>query len=191
MGKIYYIMGKSCSGKDTLYRRLTERHPELKVIVPYTTRPIREGERDGVEYFFVDQKKLEKMRSAGKIIELRAYNTVYGVWNYFTADDGQIDLVKYSYVVIGTLVSYKAMRDYFGSDALIPIYIEVEDGMRLERAIGRERAQEKPQFEEMCRRFLADAKDFSEENLKKAGIKKRFVNEDMDRCLEEIESCIR
>lgn len=51
MGKIYYVMGKSCSGKDTIYRRLTERHPELRVVVPYTTRPIREGEQDGVEYF--------------------------------------------------------------------------------------------------------------------------------------------
>ena len=63
MGKIYYVMGKSCSGKDTIYRRLTERHPELRVVVPYTTRPIREGEQDGVEYFFVDRE--ENGRNAG------------------------------------------------------------------------------------------------------------------------------
>ena len=82
MGKIYYVMGKSCSGKDTIYRRLTERHPELRVVVPYTTRPIREGEQDGVEYFFVDREKMEEMQAAGRIIELRSYNTVLGVWNY-------------------------------------------------------------------------------------------------------------
>lgn len=191
MGKIYYVMGKSCSGKDTIYRRLTERHPELRVIVPYTTRPIREGEQDGVEYFFVDREKMEEMQAAGRIIELRSYNTVLGVWNYFTADDGQIDLAAHSYLIIGTLVSYEAMRDYYGAEALVPIYVEVEDGTRLERAIGRERKQAKPQYEEMCRRFLADAEDFSEEKLCRAGITKRFVNTDLEQCLKEIETFIR
>lgn len=191
MGKIYYVMGKSCSGKDTIYRRLTERHPELRVVVPYTTRPIREGEQDGVEYFFVDREKMEEMRAAGRIIELRSYNTVLGVWNYFTADDGQIDLAAHSYLIIGTLVSYEAMRDYYGAEALVPIYVEVEDGTRLERAIGRERKQAKPQYEEMCRRFLADAEDFSEEKLCRAGITKRFVNTDLEQCLKEIETFIR
>ena len=191
MGKIYYVMGKSCSGKDTIYRRLTERHPELRVVVPYTTRPIREGEQDGVEYFFVDREKMEEMRAAGRIIELRSYNTVLGVWNYFTADDGQIDLAAHSYLIIGTLGSYQAMRDYYGAEALVPIYVEVEDGTRLERAIGRERKQAKPQYEEMCRRFLADAEDFSEEKLRRAGITKRFVNTDLEQCLEEIDTYIR
>jgi guanylate kinase len=191
MGKIYYVMGKSCSGKDTIYRRLTERHPELRVVVPYTTRPIREGEQDGVEYFFVDREKMEEMQAAGRIIELRSYNTVLGVWNYFTADDGQIDLAAHSYLIIGTLVSYEAMRDYYGAEALVPIYVEVEDGTRLERAIGRERKQAKPQYEEMCRRFLADAEDFSEEKLCRAGITKRFVNTDLEQCLKEIETFIR
>lgn len=191
MGKIYYVMGKSCSGKDTIYRRLTERHPELHTIIPYTTRPIREGERDGVEYFFVDQERMEEMQTSGRIIELRSYNTVRGVWNYFTADDGQICLKENSYLMIGTLESYQSMSDYFGKDALVPIYVEVEDGIRLERAIGRERKQIRPQYEEMCRRFLADAKDFSEDNLMRAGITKRFDNVDLEQCLSEIEEYIR
>ena len=49
MGKIYYMMGKSSSGKDTLYKELMQRLPELKPLVLYTTRPMREGERNGVE----------------------------------------------------------------------------------------------------------------------------------------------
>ena len=52
MGKIFYLMGKSASGKDTIYKKVKEQLPELKTIVIYTTRPIREGEQDGVEYFF-------------------------------------------------------------------------------------------------------------------------------------------
>lgn len=158
--------------------------------MPYTTRPIREGEKDGVEYFFVDQDRLKKMQEDGRVIEVRAYNTKCGVWTYFTADDGQIDLKRNDYLVIGTLVSYEALREYFGADALVPIYIEVEDGVRLTRALEREKRQSVPRYAEMCRRFLADEEDFSEENLGKAGISIKFENEDLGECLEEIEKYI-
>lgn len=44
MGKIFYIMGKSSSGKDTIYRRLLEdKELELRNIILYTTRPMRQG----------------------------------------------------------------------------------------------------------------------------------------------------
>lgn len=187
MGKIYYVMGKSSSGKDTIYKMLLERHPQFHTVVPYTTRPIREGERDGVEYFFVDAEDLHEMQEAEKIIEMRAYNTKCGIWTYFTADDGQIDLDRYDYLMIGTLVSYRALREYFGEERLVPIYIEVEDGLRLSRALERERRQAKPKYAEMCRRFLADTEDFSEENIRAAGIIYRFQNTELEKCASEIE----
>ena len=102
MGKIYYVMGKSSSGKDTIYKRLVQNHPEFHAVVPYTTRPVREGEQDGVEYFFVDEGRLKEMQDAGQVIEVRSYDTKCGVWTYFTADDGQIDLKQNDYLVIGT-----------------------------------------------------------------------------------------
>ena len=187
MGKIYYVMGKSSSGKDTIYKMLLERHPQFHTVVPYTTRPIREGERDGVEYFFVDAEELHEMQEAEKIIEMRAYNTKCGIWTYFTADDGQIDLDRYDYLMIGTLVSYRALREYFGEERLVPIYIEVEDGLRLSRALERERRQAEPKYAEMCRRFLADTEDFSEENIRAAGIIYRFQNTELEKCASEIE----
>ena len=186
MGRIFYIMGKSSSGKDTIYKRLSARRPDMKRIIPYTTRPVREGETDGVEYFFVDQKRLNDLMDEGRVIEVRSYDTKCGIWTYFTADDGQINLDRHDYLVIGTLVSYRALRDYFGSDKLVPIYIEVEDGLRLYRALQRERKEKVPKYAEMCRRFLADSEDFSEDNLRKAGIERRFENLDLDACLEEI-----
>ena len=73
----------------------------------------------------------------------------------------------------------------------LPVYIEVEDGLRLARAVERERRQAEPKYAELCRRFLADAEDFSEENLARAGISRRFVNNDLDECLSEIEAYIR
>ena len=123
---------------------------------------------------------------AEKVIEARTYQTVYGPWTYFTADDGQIELWQYDYLVIGTIESYYALKEYFGDDVMVPLYIEVEDGLRLSRALERERAQTKPQYAELCRRFLADAEDFSEENLERAGIKRRFQNIDKETCMEEI-----
>ena len=71
MGKIYYMMGKSSSGKDTIYKDIRKDLPELKTLTLYTTRPMREGEKDGVEYYFVTDEILEKYREEGKIIELR------------------------------------------------------------------------------------------------------------------------
>ena len=185
MGKIFYLMGKSASGKDTIYKKVKEQLPELKTIVIYTTRPIREGEQDGVEYFFVDDTRLQELQQAGKVIELREYNTVHGIWKYFTADDGQFDREDHL-IAIGTLESYVQLKKYFGDEKLVPIYIEVEDGLRLERALSRERMQKEPKYEELCRRFLADAADFSVDKLKEAGITWKYFNVDMDECIETI-----
>ena len=192
MGKIYCMMGKSSTGKDTLYKRiLEEKELSLKTIIPYTTRPIREGEQEGVEYFFCDEKKVTELEQQGKIIELRAYDTIHGIWKYFTVDDGQVTLKTQDYLIIGTLEAYLKIREYYGKENVVPIYIEVEDGERLTRALYREKQQKQPKYEELCRRFLADAKDFSEEKLKEADITRRFVNESLDQTEAEIKTYIK
>lgn len=192
MGKIYIVMGKSATGKDTIYKRLLESSELiLKTAVMYTTRPIRRSEVDGVEYYFVDEATLTKLELDKKIIEHRAYDTVHGVWHYFTVNDGQIDLAIADYLMIGTLETYEQISKYFGDKKVVPIYIEVEDGARLLRAIKREQKQEQPKYAEMCRRFLADDEDFSEDNLKKQGITKRYQNNDINLCLQEVISDIK
>ena len=192
MGKIYCLMGKSASGKDTIYNRLLAMEDlKVKRVVPYTTRPIRSGEVEGESYFFCSEDQVKEFEDAGKIIELRAYNTVYGVWKYFTADDGQISLAESDYLMIGTLEAYEQIRDYFGVEHVCPIYVEVDDGLRLQRALDRERSQEQPKYAEMCRRFLADEQDFSEENLKKSGITRRFLNKDLHQVTQEIASYMK
>ena len=187
MPKLFLIMGKSATGKDTLYKDVVSRFGDrLGVVVPYTTRPKRDGEKEGKEYHFIAERQMREMESSGKVIENRCYQTVYGPWYYITADDGQIDLSKRSSILIVTPAAYEKLRDYFGAEHVIPLYIETDDGVRLERALKRERAQAKPKYEEMCRRFLADAKDFSEEVLNRLGIQKRFVNDDYQRVLDEL-----
>lgn len=180
-------MGKSSSGKDTIFKRLlADSGLGLRTIVPYTTRPIRSGEKNGVEYFFTDETGYQNMREQGKIIEDRAYKTYHGVWRYFTADDGQIQDEGPDYIMIGTLEAYHKLIAYFGQERLLPVMIELDDGIRLQRALQREMSQENPKYEELCRRFLADSEDFSEEKIKAAGIEKTFENHDLERCLEEI-----
>jgi len=186
MGKIYYLMGKSASGKDTVYKRLLAECPRLKTVVLYTTRPMRDNEQDGVEYYFTTDGQLEDFAKQGKLIEVRTYQTVFGPWSYGTVDDGQIDLAGDDYLVMGTLESYDKMRDYFGAEAVIPVYIQVDDGLRLIRAVNRERQQTEPKYKELCRRFLADEEDFSAENLKKSGIDCWFDNEDLEACFLEV-----
>lgn len=192
MGKIFFLMGKSASGKDTVYDRLIkDLSLGLVPYVGYTTRPIRAGEHDGVEYHFSDEEELAAFEKSGRLIEKRVYHTVYGDWYYFSVDTDEVDLDKAAYLYIGTLESYVQMKKYYGEDAVLPIYIEVEDGLRLERAIKREKNQKNPGYAELCRRFLTDSEDFSEANLKQAGITRRFQNVELDSCLEEIKEFIK
>lgn len=190
MGKLFYLMGKSASGKDTLYKKLLEGCPGLGTILLYTTRPMREGETDGVEYHFVTAEELAAYERQGKVIELRTYQTVCGPWSYATVDDGRMDLAQGHYLVIGTLESYEKVRNYFGADAVVPLYVTVDDGLRLERALRREQGQKEPNYAELCRRFLADEADFSAENLKRLGIETAYDNQNLAACTEELRKFI-
>ena len=193
MGKLFYLTGKSCAGKDSIYNVLIkDEELGLRPVIRYTTRPIRDGEIDGVTYHFVDMDGYRSYKESGKIIEEQVYHTVFGDWYYFTVDDGMIDLDKDSYLAIGVLTSYEGTRDYFGKDKVLPIYIELDDGERLQRALNRERLPENGKYAEMCRRFLADAEDFREERIEQLGIPKesRFENDDLDACAGRIRTWI-
>ena len=191
MGKIYYLMGKSASGKDTIYREILKKYPRLRRVVLYTTRPMRDGECEGREYYFANPKTLEAFEKQGKIIEMRTYQTVCGPWSYATVDDGRICLEEADYLAIGTLESYEKLREYYGEDVVKPLYVTVDDGVRLERALAREKTQKKPNYAELCRRFLADEEDFAQEKLERLGIQSSFVNETLDKCVDEILSAIQ
>lgn len=192
MGKIFCIIGKSSSGKDTIFKKLiADKKMNLKPVISYTTRPIRRNEMNGVEYYFIDDERLGEYQQAGLIIEKREYETINGKWSYCTVDDGQIDFKKQgSYLLIVTLEAYKSLQSYFGPNDIIPLYIAVNDGIRLERALKRERRQRTPNYDELCRRFLADSCDFNIGKLKDCGIMKQYRNEYLHQCLQRIKTDI-
>lgn len=190
MGKIFCLMGKSSSGKDTIYTRLKEDSTlRLTPLVTYTTRPIRCGEVNGREYNFIDIETLNKYRDESRLIESRVYHTVNGDWYYATIDDGQLSSGD-NFILITTLDSYTSLKRYLGEEKVIPYYIEVEDGLRLERAIARERTQSSPNYSELCRRFLADSQDFSEERLKECRVNNRYMNYNLNDCIDSIKKDI-
>ena len=105
-GKIFALMGKSASGKDSLYPKvlgmLSMRKIAINPVVMYTTRPIRSQETDGVEYFFISDQDLDQFKEHNKVIEERSYDTEYGVWRYAVVDDGQIKGKQNYFMLIAT-----------------------------------------------------------------------------------------
>jgi guanylate kinase len=184
-------MGKSSSGKDSVYRRLIEdHHLNLTRLVTGTTRPIREGEKNGVEYFFYTQEQFQELLRSGRIVECRSYDTIHGIWNYFTVAT-KLDVANKDYLIINTLEAYVKLREYFGTEVLVPIYLEVDDGLRLQRALDRERAQAKPRYRELCRRFLADEEDFSPEKLAQEQIQPIFQNRVLETTVDQVAEYIQ
>ena len=159
--RIFCLVGKSCSGKDTLYARILERHPELLPVIPHTTRPRRTGEVEGQHYCFVTEEQLRQYEARGQVIEKREYHTAQGLWTYFTL---RFPLDR-DRLLITTLEGARALMDAYGSQAVCIVYLHVDDRTRLLRCINREEGQERPDYAEVCRRFLADQSDFSEERL--------------------------
>ena len=194
MGYLYVLMGKSATGKDSIYKKLLENAElNLKEVVLYTTRPMRKKETDGVEYHFVTEDRLKELRSNGKVIEERCFNTIAGPWYYFTVNDGKMDLTTGDYICINTLAGFNQIKKYLGNDRVKPVYIEVSDIELIKRAVKREEKQTNPNVTELCRRFLADNADFSEENLKLSGIdvKSRFNNDELEVCVDKITAYIK
>lgn len=199
---IYYLMGKSASGKDSIFHILLEK-TGWKQLIPYTTRPMREGEVEGQEYHFISEEEFQDYIASGKMAEYRVYDTVFGKWYYGTVlaeesatkkDVGTASRTGENRLAIGTLESYLQLKTKLGRESIFPIYIEVPPELRLKRALLREEGRGKLTEEEIQRRFKADDEDFSEEKLKEAEIGKRYQNITLLDCVEEILrdlSCIR
>ncbi len=192
MGKFIVLMGKSASGKDTIYKLLlADESLKLRQLVPYTTRPRRVGEIEGEAYHFVTEEQFNALLEKGRVIEHRSYHTIHGLWRYFTVEDEQLDLSRHSYLLIGTLEAYVSIVQHFGQEQVVPVMVTLDDGVRLERALTRERQQEHPKYEEMCRRFLADSADYSQEKMDAAGIGRVFENHSSEVSAIEISAYIQ
>ena len=201
MSNLIYIMGKSSSGKDTVYQKIKEKI-NTNVYVLYTTRPKRDGEEDGKEYNFISRNEFNKLKEEGKVIEARHYGVVNeegenDIWTYATIDDEQWNK-EGDFLTIGTLESYSSIKEYLENHPernlkLLPVYIYIDEEERIKRATIREEQKQKPNFDEMKRRIKADNYDFSDKKRKEVGINENnsFENNDLEFCVSQILNYIK
>lgn len=165
VSKIFCLVGKSASGKDTLFKEILRQEvDDLVPVIPYTTRPKRSNEDEGVDYHFATEEDLERFRAEGRVIEERQYNTTQGVWRYFTVrfelEEGR------NYILITTLEGALSLSAAYGAEVVQIVYLTLDDKTRLLRCIDREAKQATPDYEEVCRRFIADQRDFCDDKLR-------------------------
>jgi len=108
--KIFCLVGKSCSGKDTIFKKIIETRKDIIPLITYTTRPKRVYEKNAKEYYFVTKEHFYKMYNNNKVIEHRIYHTEHGDWIYFMVEDGQVEVnTNKKYIVINTLEGAKRL----------------------------------------------------------------------------------
>ena len=185
-------MGPSSSGKNIIKSRLIKDNKfALKEMIMSTTRPKRTGEVEGREYYFKTVEEMLELEKEGKIIERRTYDTAYDLWHYFTTSSS-IDLDNYNYVGSNTLEGLDQFVKFYGIENIISLLVTVDDGIRLQRALDREKREKAPKYQELCRRFLADSIDFSEENINKRPITSIiYNNSSLDNTMEEVEKVLK
>lgn len=128
--KIIFFIGPSSSGKDTFFARTLSIYDVLPIIL-LTTRPIRPGEKDGREYYFISQEQMDLLDSKRELVERRDYNTIHGIWSYATGKSA-IDLEHFHYLTPNTWVGYQKFLHVYPKENLFPIYFELDKGMRLQ-----------------------------------------------------------
>ncbi len=186
--KIVFFIGPSGSGKDTFFYQ-TLKNYQIKPIILLTTRPKRDGEMEGREYYFINQERMDLLEKRNQLIERRNYNTQYGLWSYATGKQ-QILLESHSYLTPNTWEGYEKFLKCYSKEVLVPIYFELDDGIRLTRCLEREKQPENRNYAEMCRRFLADSIDFTKEKIE---IHKPFIvenNGSKEATLEQIDNIL-
>lgn len=155
--KILALFGKSGSGKDTLVNTIFEQYSKyFHKIIPFTTRPKRENEIDGVDYYFVTEEEMEAMRLRHSFITLNNFNNwFYGV-AYQSLDKNKINIGVFNDKALVEILP--KTQQYNMNIEIIPLLIEADDKVRLLRCLNRE---EYPNCHEICRRFLADEQDYA------------------------------
>ena len=139
--KIFALLGYSSVGKDTILKQVLKDIDDVKPIISTTTRPMRKGETEGVEYYFIDDT--EFFRRGTDFVEQRIYHTKVkengvekdATWRYGIE---RMELEKDDYlIVIVDSVGYKELKNYVGNNKIVPIFISAPQEELKARALAR------------------------------------------------------
>lgn len=152
--KIIALFGPSGVGKDAIQNRIASSYEDMHKIISCTTRPKRDYEVEGQDYFFLEPIQFAQKVLDGSMLEA----TSFRAWMYGTPidalDKDKINIGVFNIAGIECLLEDSRLE-------VIPVYVEVSPKTRLMRALSRE---QNPDCHEVCRRFLADEQDFAKIN---------------------------
>ena len=179
-GKLFVISAPSGTGKTTVIQRLKEEIPSLKVVVTFTTRKPRPGEKNGVDYYFVSEEEFKKMIKENKFIE---WAVVYG--NYYGTPKEQVmdELKKGNKVLCCVdIQGGLSIKRIFPSSILIgilpPSLKEQEKRMRQRKGITEEEIKRRLEASKKERKILLQNYNF------------RLINKDIDATVKKIKNII-
>ena len=152
MYKIIVLMGEAGTGKDTVMQAILKQNPSLHEIISCTSRPIRDNETPGVNYYYYTPGEFQKKIENGEMLE----HTIFNNWYYGTGYDS----LNKDKINIGVFnpAGVRALRDREDCDISV-YYVRAADKTRLMRQLNRE---ENPNVQEIIRRFSTDSKDFAD-----------------------------
>ena len=162
MKKFTILVGKSASGKDAIKKQILKLS-SCKSIISTTSRPPRESEKEGVDYYFISKEKFIELIDDDKFIEYRKYNVIDfdgkdNVWYYGTRKDNNFS-DRSKYIIIMDLDGARSFIDYYGADNCRVCYIFCNDEERERRA--RENRGKDFKQEEWNRRLIDDNEKFA------------------------------
>ena len=150
--KVVAILGKSAAGKDTIQNWLVNTDANIKKIVSCTTRPKRDYEEDGKDYYFISVEEFTYKLLEGSMLEAVSFKD-----NFYGSCLSELDKNKINIAVFELNGIYALLED--PRIDLMCIYIDVDDKVRLLRALKRE---QNPDCLKICERFLEENKVFAD-----------------------------
>jgi guanylate kinase len=144
MSKRIILVGKAASGKDFLRKKFEDRG--FKYAISYTTRPPREGEIDGKDYFFMTRPQAQDMIDTDQFYEWVAFNN----WIYGTT----VDQFEQDDLFIMTPSGLAHLSDDARKESLV-IFFDIDEEIRRKRMLSRNMPGDS-----VDRRLEADRKDF-------------------------------
>ena len=139
--KIFALLGYSSVGKDTILKQVLKDMDDVKPIISTTTRPMRKGETEGIEYYFIDDT--EFFRRGTDFVEQRIYYTKVkengvekdATWRY-GIERAELEKDDYLIVIVDS-VGYKELKNYVGNNKIVPIFISAPQEELKARALAR------------------------------------------------------
>ena len=187
--KIFALLGYMGVGKDTILKQVLKDMDDVKPIISTTTRPMRKGEIEGVEYYFIDDT--EFFRRGTDFVEQRIYHTKVkengvekdATWRY-GIERAELEKDDYLIVIVDS-VGYKELKNYVGNNKIVPIFISAPQEELKARALARGDLEA-----EVDRRLKDDYERFMDFRVRTVYHEVKNTNGRLEEAIKEVEGII-